>query len=137
MRVRCYNWNWKYLKCQILLPCPCGVLIGNSFPYRCLLLLLLATNKRKWFVEVICFKFENRRTIQITLLPWLVSMRLLNNGERERYKSMIFCSLVWKDNRAAHAAGFLMRFFDVVCKTTTWMFHFWCSDDKASRSFYS
>ena len=40
-----------------------------------------------------------------------------------------------KDNRAAHAARFLVQFFDVDCQTATWNFHIWGSDDNASKSF--
>ena len=37
-----------------------------------------------------------------------------------------------KHNRTARAARFLMQCFDAVCKTTTWNFHIWGSQDNAS-----
>ena len=47
--------------------------------------------------------------------------------ERQRHKSM--SSLVEWDTRAAR---FLVQFFDIVSKTTTWIFHVWGCDDNAS-----
>lgn len=38
----------------------------------------------------------------------------------------IMIGWVRKNNRAARLARFLVKFFVVVCRTTTWNFHTWC-----------
>jgi len=69
---------------------------------------------------VICFEFENRRTTDPDHRFALVGFHaFVEQWGTRTIQINDFCSLVWKDNRAAHEARFLVQFFDVVCKTTT------------------